>query len=155
MTGEEGQAAEGNRVTSRATGAGKFQQSLQAAGHALVADEPTAFGGLGAGPSPYDFLAAALAACTSMTIRLYADRRQLALPGYGVEVTHSRVHASDCASCLTGKAPKIDRFELRIVFDDPVGSEVQARILDIAGKCPVHRTLVSTSEIVSMIACRK
>jgi len=152
MTETDSQAQAANRVVARSTGMGKFQQSLRVAGHALIADEPEALGGLGAGPSPYDFLAAGLAACTSMTIHLYAERKQLALPGYAVEVAHSRTHAADCASCLTGSAPRIDRFDLRIVFDAPIDAATEAKVLDIAGKCPVHRTLTGASQIVTTVA---
>ena len=145
------QAEAANQVVARATGAGKFQQALTVAGHELVADEPEAFGGNGGGPNPYDFLAAGLAACTSMTIRLYTDRRQIAVPGYAVEVSHDRIHANDCASCLNGGAAFVDRFTLRIVFDSPVAADVQAKVLEIAEKCPVHRTLASASAIVSSV----
>ncbi len=151
MTETDSQAEAANRVVARRSGIGTFQQSLQVAGHAMIADEPAVLGGLGAGPSPYDFLAAGLAACTSMTIHLYAERKQLALPGYAVEVEHSRVHAADCAGCLAGSAPRIDRFDLRIVFDAPIDAATEAKVLDIAGKCPVHRTLAGTSEIVSTV----
>ncbi len=140
-----------NRVSARATGQGKFQQAVLAAGHALVADEPEALGGLGGGPNPYDLLAAGLAACTSMTIRLYADRKQLVLPGYTVDVAHDRIHAADCAACTAGGAAFVDRFDLRIVFDGAVDAETQAKALEIAGKCPVHRTLAAASVIVSRI----
>ncbi len=151
MVTVDAQVEAGNRATARATGLGKFQQSLTFAGHALIADEPAALGGLGAGPSPYDLLSAGLAACTSMTIRLYADRKQLALPGYSVEVAHDRSHATDCANCLFDNAAFIDRFLVRIVFDSPVAADIQAKVLEIAGKCPVHRTLASTSAIVSSL----
>lgn len=140
-----------DRVSARATGRGKFQQAIRVAGHALVADEPEALGGLGGGPNPYDFLSIGLAACTSMTIRLYADRKQFVLPAYTVDVAHTRVHAADCAACTAGGAAFVDRFDLRIVFDSAVDAEMQAKVLDIAGKCPVHRTLTAASTVISRI----
>lgn len=102
------------------TGAGKFQQAVFAAGHRLTADEPAEFGGLGSGPSPYDFLAAALAACTSMTLRMYAERRQLGVGRITVHVSHSKIHAKDCAECVEGREGLIDRFERIISVDGAV-----------------------------------
>lgn len=151
MNSEILKALDANRVTARATGEGKFQQLVRLAEHTLVADEPEAFGGLGAGPSPYDLLAAGLAACTSMTIRLYAVSKLPGLPGFSIEVTHARIHANDCASCLDNAAAMIDQFRLLIVLDSPVDEDVRAKLLEIAEKCPVHRTLSARSDIVSEI----
>ncbi len=138
-------------VRSRSSGHGAFQQSIRAAGHDLIADEPVSRGGLGAGPDPYDLLSAALAACTSMTIRLYAERKRLTLPAYAVEVSHDRVHALDCTSCLAGTDSRIDRFVVRIAVDGIVNIDLRTKILEIAGKCPVHRTLASASLITTSI----
>ncbi len=138
-------------VRSRSNGHGAFQQSIRAAGHDLTADEPVSRGGLGAGPDPYDFLSAALAACTSMTIRLYAERKRLTLPAYVVEVSHDRVYALDCTSCLAGTDGRIDRFVLRIAFDGIIDIDLRSNIVEIAGKCPVHRTLASASLITTSI----
>jgi putative redox protein len=116
--------------------------------HQFLADEPVSLGGSGAGPSPYDLLAAALGACTSMTVRLFADRRQIPLSRVTVEVDHDRVHATDCEECVAGDAPRIDAFDCRIRLDGDVTSTDRARLLAIANRCPVHRTLERASKVV-------
>lgn len=131
------------------TGAGKFQQAVLAAGHRLSADEPAEFGGLGSGPSPYDFLSAALAACTSMTLRMYAERRKLGVGRITVDVWHSKFHAKDCAECVEGREGMIDRFERTILIDGTVTPEVGDKLVEIAEKCPVHRTLEASSVIAT------
>lgn len=138
---------EGVRV--RATGIGRFQQAIQAGRHRLMADEPESVGGLESGPSPYGLLSAALGACTSMTLQLYAERKGWQLPPFIVDVRQSKVHAEDCLNCIEGRSGKIDRFDRRITFNRDPGDEVMAKALEIAGKCPVHRTLESRSEIVT------
>jgi putative redox protein len=112
--------------------------------HRLKADEPTAAGGTDTGPSPYDYLLAALGACTSMTLTLYARRKQWPLTGVEVRLRHSRIHATDCAECET-KDGRLDRIEADIGLTGALDDEQRARLLEIAEKCPVHRTL--TSEI--------
>ena len=112
------------------TGEGKFTQRIAAGAHLLRADEPESFGGLDSGPSPYDLVLAGLGACTAMTLRLYAERKGLNLAQARVTLSHQKIHAEDCASCET-KDGKIDRIEDR------------RRLLEIADKCPVHRTLES------------
>jgi putative redox protein len=138
-------------VRSRASGEGRFQQVLEAAGHRLMSDEPEGLGGNGSGPSPYDLLSAALAACTSMTFQLYAERKGWALPPFTVKVRHGKVHAKDCVACLEGATGMIDRFERQIAFEAEPGDEVRAKALEIADKCPVHRTLASRSAIVTEV----
>lgn len=125
-------------------GASGFAQSIQVGTHELRADEPVSVGGTDTGPSPYDYLLAGLGACTSMTIRLYADRKQWPLQGVAVYLRHSRVHAADCADCET-KEGKIDRIEREIELAGPLTDEQRSRLLEIAKRCPVHRTL--TAEI--------
>ena len=138
---------EGVRV--RATGQGRFQQVVETGPHRLLADEPEAFGGLGSGPSPYDLLSAALGACMSMTFQLYAERKGWQLPPFTVDVQHAKVHAKDCASCVEGGSGMIDCFDRVIRFEADPSDEVRAKALEIAGKCPVHRTLEARSQIVT------
>jgi putative redox protein len=126
--------------------------------HRLLADEPESVGGFDAGPSPYDFLGAALGACTSMTLRMYADRKGVPLDRVTVEVTHGKVHANDCVECtdnanLAGRTGMIDRFERAITVEgDDLTDEHRAKLLEIADKCPVHRPLESASAIVTHLA---
>jgi putative redox protein len=135
-----------NTVIVQETGHGKFQQEIISGRHHLIADEPQDAGGLGSGPGPYDLLLAALGACTSMTLRLYADRKQLPLKRVSVRLRHSRIYASDCAECET-KEGMVDRIDRIISFDGALGLEQRKRLLEIADKCPVHRTLTSKIDI--------
>jgi putative redox protein len=118
-------------ITARPEGEGRFTTIVEVPGGAILVDEPVAAGGGGAGPTPYQLLSAALAACTSMTIRLYAARKLPALPRFRVEVEHG---------LIPGDPPR-DRFTRNILVDGLLSDEDRARLLDIAGKCPVHRTL--------------
>ena len=127
------------------TETGRYAQRITAGEHLLIADEPLAAGGADAGPSPYDLLLAALGACTSMTIRMYADRERLPLHGVSVRLSHGRVHAKDCADCES-ETGTLDRIEREIRLDGPLNDEQRGRLLAIADKCPVHRTL--SSEVV-------
>ncbi|MDP2697698.1 bifunctional alpha/beta hydrolase/OsmC family protein [Thalassospira sp.] len=139
-------------VVVRETGQGKFQAMVMAGPHRALADEPVDVGGLGSGMSPYDYLAAALGACTVMTLRMYADHKQIALDGVSVQVLHDKIHADDCIDCTMEekqKGGKIDRFERIITMHGDLEEDVRARLLEIADKCPVHRTLESTSKIVT------
>ena len=113
--------------------------------HAL-ADEPVAYGGSDRGMSPYQFLAAGLGACTSMTIRMYARRKKWPLDHVEVDVTHDKVHAQDCETCETS-ANKIDRFSRVIRLEGALDDDQRRRLLEIADKCPVHRTLKTESRI--------
>ena len=127
-------------AVARATGQGRFQTEISVGGIQFLADEPAEVGGADSGPTPYELLSAALAACTSMTLRLYAERKGWALPAFAVEVAHSLVPAG-------AGAPSRDRFDRRIVFAEPFDEEWRAKLLDIADKCPVHRTLERGAEI--------
>lgn len=141
-------------VHVRETGEGKFQNAIQAGGHRLFADEPESVGGLDSGPSPYDFLAIALGACTSMTLRLYAGHKQLKLGRIGVDVSHTKIHAKDCEECTEterGDSRKIDRFERVISIEGEVSEELREKIVEIAGKCPVHRTLETVAKIKTVV----
>jgi uncharacterized OsmC-like protein/pimeloyl-ACP methyl ester carboxylesterase len=144
-------AASYDGVRIRATGEGRFQQVVEVGRHRLIADEPESYGGLGSGPSPYDLLSAALGTCTSMTLQLYAEHKGWQLPSFTVEVHHAKVHAEDCADCIEGGSGKIDRFDRRITFSTAPGEEVKAKAIEIAGKCPVHRTLEARSVIVTSV----
>ena len=139
-------------VRVQATGQGRFQQVIETGAHRLVADEPETFGGLGSGPSPYDLLSAALGACTSMTFALYAERKGWRLPPFVVEMRHAKIHAKDCAACIEGGTGLIDRFDRVIRFTTDPGEEIRAKAVEIAGKCPVHRTLENRSTILTTVS---
>ncbi|MEK6591860.1 MAG: bifunctional alpha/beta hydrolase/OsmC family protein [Pseudomonadota bacterium] len=133
---------ETDTVVVSETRAGKFTQAISIGHHRLRADEPAAAGGNDSGPSPYDLLLAALGACTSMTIRMYADLKQLPLEHVTVRLRHDKIHAEDCAECQTREG-KIDRIEREIELAGTLDETQRARLLEIANKCPVHRTLHS------------
>ncbi len=142
-------------VVVRETGAGKFQNIIFAGRHRLVADEPKAVGGLDSGPDPYDLLAAALGACTAMTLRLYAEHEQLALGRLTVSVKHGKLpveHCDDCGNAAEGRTGKIDRFERVISIKGGVDAAMRDKLVEIAGKCPVHRTLEARSAVVTRIS---
>jgi len=138
--------SEAGVVTVRETRAGKFQQEIMSGPHRFLADEPVAVGGLDSGPGPYDLLLAGLGACTSMTVRLYAERKALPLERVTVRLTHNRIHATDCENCET-KEGMIDRIDRTITFEGKLDAETRQRLLEIADKCPVHRTLKSEINI--------
>jgi uncharacterized OsmC-like protein/alpha/beta superfamily hydrolase len=131
-------------VTVRETRSGKFQQEIMSGPHRFLADEPVSVGGHDSGPGPYDLLLASLGACTSMTVRLYADRKALPLERVTVRLTHNKIYAEDCESCETREGT-IDRIDRNISFEGNLDAETRKRLLEIADRCPVHRTL--TSEI--------
>jgi uncharacterized OsmC-like protein/alpha/beta superfamily hydrolase len=138
------------QVLVRETMNGNFQNVVQAGRHRLIADEPEGSGGLDSGPTPYDFLAIGLGACTSMTLRMYAQRKNLNIGPIAVEVDHSRVHAKDCLDCTDeehGSGAHVDRFERRISVGGKIDPDLRAKLLQIAEKCPVHRTLEARSKI--------
>jgi uncharacterized OsmC-like protein len=133
-------------VIVRETRRGLFTQEVIAGRHHLTADEPVNVGGLDSGPGPYDLLLAALGACTSMTLRLYADRKKLPLTRTEVRLRHSRIYATDCAECET-KEGMLDRIERVITLEGDLDAQARKQLLEIADKCPVHRTLVSEIDI--------
>lgn len=128
-----------------------FAQKIVARRHLLVSDEPVEVGGTDTGASPYELVLAGLGACTSMTIRMYANRKGIPLEGVRVRLRHSKVHALDCAACET-KEGKIDRIDRIIEVLGPLTDEQRARLLEIANKCPVHRTLESEIYIPTRLA---
>jgi uncharacterized OsmC-like protein/alpha/beta superfamily hydrolase len=130
---------------------GRFTQAISAAGHTLRADEPQSVGGLGSAAGPYDLLLAALGACTSMTIRMYAEHKKLALERVTVTLRHNKIHAADCAECETREG-KVDRIEREIEIEGDVDEATRARLLEIADKCPVHRTLHSEVRVDTRLA---
>ena len=130
------------RVVVRETREGKLTQLIAAGRHVLRADEPVSVGGLDSGPSPYDLLLAALGACTSMTVRLYADLKGLPLERVEVELQHDKIHAADCAECETREG-RVDRIDRVVRLEGALDAAQRARLLEIANRCPVHRTLHS------------
>jgi putative redox protein len=130
----------------------KFRQDVYIGqSHHLLADEPISFGGENTGPSPYQFLAAGLGACTTMTLRMYAKRKNIPMAGVFVDVRHSKIHADDCAHCVetTGK---VDQFTRVITLEGALSAEQKADLLRVADKCPVHKTLESQAHIVTKLA---
>ena len=138
---------EPGHVIVHSTGAG-FAQEVEIDFHELYADEPVSYGGTDTGPTPYDLLLAALGSCTSMTIGLYARKRRWPLENITVSLRHSKIHAADCEDCET-KEGKIDRIELDMQLTGSLTAEQRAKLMEIAGKCPVHQTLTSEINIKS------
>jgi uncharacterized OsmC-like protein len=135
-------------VRGKASG---FEQNITAGRHQLKSDEPINVGGTNTGPSPYDLLLAALGSCTSMTVALYARRKQWPIRDVEVRLKHSRIYANDCGDCET-KVGMLDKIEREIVLTGPLTEEQRTRLLEIANKCPVHRTLASEITIESWLA---
>jgi putative redox protein len=141
-------------VLVRETGQGTYQSSITVRRHRLIADEPVAAGGLDTGPSPYDYLSIALGACTSITLRVYAQLKKLPLGRISVAVSHNKTlveHCADCGEVAEGREGKIDRFERVISVEGEVDAALRARLLEVAGKCPVHRTLEAGSAVVTSV----
>jgi uncharacterized OsmC-like protein/pimeloyl-ACP methyl ester carboxylesterase len=138
-------------VVVRETRNSKFQQTVSIGPHRMLADEPVAAGGEDTGPGPYDFVLAGLGACTSMTMRLYADRKSLPLERVTVTLKHSKIYAQDCAECET-KAGMLDQIDRVIAMEGNLDAEARKKLMEIADKCPVHRTLTSEIRIVSRAA---
>lgn len=120
----------------------KYTCRVNTADHELVADEPEDAGGANQGPNPYEYLLAALGSCTAMTIRMYAERKQIPLDGVEVTLDHRRIHAEDCAECES-KQGFVDRIDRRIALKGDLSDEQRQRLLEIADRCPVHKTLMN------------
>jgi putative redox protein len=127
-----------------------FVQEIVAGSHTATVDEPVSAGGTDTGMSPYELLLAALGSCTSMTLAMYARRKSWPLVGITVRLRHSKVHASDCAECKT-KDVMLDHIERDIHLEGALSAEQQARLMEMADKCPVHRTLTSKIEILTAL----
>lgn len=133
-------------LVSVETGAGRFQQTVRVGKHVFLADEPESFGGTDSGPSPYDLLLAALGTCTSMTMKMYADRKGIPLEAVHIVLEHSREHVEDCRSC-NNDDNRIDVIDRSIILKGDLTAEQRRKLLDIAEKCPVHRTLENRIDI--------
>ncbi len=149
--GEQRPALPDGVVEVSETRGGHLVQRIRAGRHLLVADEPVAVGGEDAGPGPYDYLLAALGACTSMTMRLYAERKGISADCFSIRLSHQRIHAEDCADCDT-KDGNIDEITRDITIAGDVTGAERARLMEIADRCPVHQTLTHEIKIRSSLA---
>jgi len=147
---ETAPAVEPGTVLVAETGEGKYANLISDGAHTLRADEPESVGGLDSGMTPYGLLQAALGACTSMTLRMYAERKKWPLERVAVRLKHEKIHAADCAECET-KDGKIDRIERVLEITGDLDDEQRRRLVEIADKCPVHHTLQSENQIVTRI----
>ena len=136
------------RVVVR-TGEG-LRTEMEAGGHTVIADEPESLGGTDAGPTPYDYLLAALGGCTAMTLRMYADRKGWPLESVTVRLSQDRIHAKDCEECETEEG-RIDRIEREIELEGALEEEQRRRLLEIADKCPVHRTMQTEALVKNVL----
>ncbi len=141
----------GDYETASTTRIGGFRTPVIAGGHRLIADEPASVGGTGEGPSPYDLLSAALAACTSMTLKMYASHKKLDLESATVRIRHGKIHAVDCEDCESADG-RIDQFERELLLAGNLSDEQRRRMLEIADRCPVHRTLHSEVKVRTVLA---
>jgi len=131
------------------SGVGTYTQRIIAGNHELVADEPRPVGD-DMGPTPYDLLLAALGSCTSMTVRMYAKRKEWPLDQVRVTLQHSRIHAEDCADCET-RVGLVNHIDIDLEFIGDLDEEQRQRLLLIAGRCPVHQTLTSEVHITTTL----
>jgi uncharacterized OsmC-like protein/fermentation-respiration switch protein FrsA (DUF1100 family) len=138
-------------VVVRETRNSRFQNAVTVGPHQLLADEPAAVGGDDSGPGPYEYVLAGLGACTSMTMRMYAERKSLPLDRVTVTLSHSKIHAEDCAECET-RVGMLDQFDRIISIEGALDTEQRKKLMEIADKCPVHRTLTSEIHIVTKAA---
>lgn len=127
---------------------GKYTQTISIGTHTLIADEPIASGGSDAGPSPYDYLLAALGSCTSMTLRMYAEIKKIPLDRVVVKLRHEKIYVKDCVACESDNA-KVDHIDRKITLEGNLTPQQREKLLEIANKCPVHRTLTSKVSITT------
>jgi uncharacterized OsmC-like protein len=149
MTEGSGPAAERAGVT--VVGGAGWSVDIAARSHVWKADEPASAGGSDSGPTPYELILAALGACKAVTMRLYADRKGWPLEESRIRLAHDRIHAEDCMTCET-KEGRIDRIEVEIELHGALSADQRERLHEIAGRCPVHRTLTGEIEIQSRLA---
>jgi putative redox protein len=128
-----------------------FRTTLDVAGHPMIADEPVDVGGTDLGPSPYGLLSAALASCTAMTLHAYAKMKALPVTDIRVHVKHSKVHELDCENCERDDAAKIDQLHRTVWIEGEIDDKVRERMMQIANRCPVHRTLSTQVKIVTQV----
>ena len=139
-----------NNLVIARTGATGYTTEINASGHSLIADEPISVGGENQGPSPYGLLSAALGACTSMTLRMYAEHKGWPLESVEVRLTHEKIHAQDCTACES-ESGKIDQIKREITVAGPLDEGQKQRLLEIADRCPVHRTLHAEINVVTRL----
>ncbi len=137
------------RVVVR-TGEG-LRTEMEAGGHTVIADEPEGLGGTDAGPTPYDYLLAALGGCTAMTLRMYADRKGWPLESVTVRISQDRIHAKDCEECETEEG-RIDRIRREVELEGALDEKQRRRLLEVADMCPVHRTLMGEVLVENSLA---
>ncbi len=142
--------AEDDAVVVSETGQGKFQQNVSIGPHRMLADEPASVGGTNTGPTPYDYVAIGLGACTSMTIRMYAERKQIPLEHVEVLIRHEKRHADDCVDCESASS-RVDHFDRTLRFRGDLTDEQRAKLTEIADKCPVHRTLEAGARVTTEV----
>ena len=130
---------------------GRFTQNMRSGRHTLIADEPESAGGNDAGPGPYEYLLMALGACTGMTLRMYAEHKQLPLRLVRVKLSHRKIHARDCRDCETREG-KVDEITREIELQGELTVEQRQKLLEIANRCPVHRTLTSEIKVRTTLA---
>jgi putative redox protein len=139
-----------SRVVYVGTADPPYLEHVSIGAHLIEADEPGAAGGNDLGPGPYELLLAALGTCTSITVRMYAERKQWPLDAVHIALTHAKVHADDCGACDT-EIRTIDCIEMEILLTGNLSEDQQRRLLEIASRCPVHRTLTSAVQIRTML----
>ena len=146
----EEELSSGKEVVASLDSEDKFTTHLKLGDHYFIADEPTSFGGNNFGPSPYQLLSAGLAACTAMTIQMYARRKKWEVLNVTVHINYSKEHTIDCENCESDAA-KIDTFNREISLEGPLSDEQKKRLLEIADRCPVHRTLHSETQVFNKL----
>lgn len=139
-----------SKVAASLDGEDMFTTQLKLGDHNGIADEPTSFGGNNFGPTPYEYISAGLAACTAMTVQMYARRKEWEINNVTVHIDYSKDHAVDCKSC-EDKSSKIDTFSRKIKFEGELSAEQKTKLLEIADKCPVHRTLITETQILTQL----
>ncbi len=133
-------------VAVRESGRGKFAFEIDIGPNTIIADEPESVGGNDLGPRPHELVLAGLGACTAITVRMYADRKGIPLKAIGVHLSHRKIKAADCPDCTTTEG-EVEEMTREITFEGDLDAATRQRLLDIANKCPVHRTLTGEIKI--------